>query len=117
MIKTANNEKDYKDCLEYLKQKEIFPLTYTNLFFVIINDKIIAVAGLNKDTGATIDPFVSDSALASIELFRYLEGMLTGLGYRHIQIFTNNNTVIKKLIESEGFRKVNTEAVSLIKEI
>ncbi len=116
-VSLANTEDKYRKVLEYLSSKGVFPLKGTDFWYIQIGDNMKAVAGFNRDTGGTIDPFVSEGAIFSLELYKLVEGSITTLGYKHIQVFTQNDVVIKKLINEEGYRIVNANTTCLIKEI
>jgi len=119
IIKKVNTEEEFQSCINYLDTKKVFPLEGTVLYYCEDTDgSIRGVAGWNRDTGATIDPFVTESAIRSIELYKFMEGLILGMGYGHIQVFVKDNEhLTDKLKRTEGYREVNKDTVSLIKKL
>jgi len=118
MIEIVKTKEEFDECIDYLAQKNIFPIQDTALFYAKDTvGGIMACAGWNVDTGCTIDPFVTDEPLFAITLFNFMKGVIIAKGYKHIQVFTNNDKVINRLIEREGFRIWNPSITGLIKEL
>ena len=117
MIHFVNTKEQEKKCLQYLLSKHIHPIAGTVLFYAEDEAGIYACAGWNFDTGGTIDPFVTDKPSYAEVLYNYMKGIMVGKGYRHIQVFTNNEKVIARLINTEGFRVWTSSIKGLIKDI
>lgn len=117
IIEYADTEEKFNECINYLSTKKIFPIKGTCLFYAKMNDNVMACAGWNADTGCTIDPFITEEPLFAITLFNFMKGVIIAKGYKHIQVFCNNEKVNLRLIEREGFRVWNEKITGLILEL
>ena len=117
IIEYANTEEKFGECINYLSTKGIFPIKNTCLFYAKAGDEVMACAGWNKDTGGTIDPFITEEPLFAITLFNFMKGVIIAKGYEHIQVFTNNEKIKQRLMEREGFRVWTPNITGLIKEL
>lgn len=117
MIELANTEEKFKECVEFLAAKGIFPLKGTSLFFARTGKLVKAVAGWNPDTGGTIDPFFCEDPHHVKDLYNVLKGIIIARGFGHIQILTNNEKIVQRLINEEDFRVWNPSVKCLIKEL
>jgi len=117
MIKIADNEIIYKECLEYLKSKGNQVLQNTVLFYYKPNDKILTVAGLNANLGCTIEPLISDSIIGTFAMYNYLSGRLKTQRFDYIFLKTVNEKLIKIITNKLNFKKYNETNNEFYKEI